>query len=88
MGSFLLEGLQAINHPNLEVITPIADEERGAQLSIRIRNADRTVFEKLTAGGVVADWREPDVIRVAPVALYNRFSELVDFLVLLKKCIE
>ncbi len=88
MGSFLLEGLQAINHPNLEVITPIADEERGAQLSIRIRNADRLVFEKLTAGGVVADWREPDVIRVAPVALYNRFSELVDFLILLKKCIE
>lgn len=64
----------------VEVLTPADAERRGCQLSLRLRHGNgRAVFRRLEAGGVVADWREPDVIRVAPVPLYNRFAEVRDF---------
>ncbi len=58
----------------VEIITP---EDRGAQLSLRVRPAARAraAFAALAPGGVVADWREPDVIRMAPVPLYNAFED-------------
>jgi kynureninase len=43
------------------------------------------VFDKLTKAGVIADWREPDVIRVAPVPLYNTFEEVFQFVEIFKK---
>jgi kynureninase len=67
---------------NVEVLTPAATAERGCQLSLRVKGArgdQRRVFETLEANGVVCDWREPDVIRVAPVPLYNRFEEVFEF---------
>ena len=66
----------------LEVVTPADPARRGSQLSIRVkagRDAGRSLFEYLVDNGVIGDWREPDVIRVAPVALYNRFAECIDF---------
>ena len=62
----------------LEVATPALPARRGAQLSIRVRAGraqGRALFEHLMASGIIGDWREPDVIRVAPVPLYNRYAD-------------
>jgi len=63
---------------HLEIITPGQPERRGCQLSLRVkagREKGRELFEYLEQSGVVPDWREPDVIRVAPVPLYNSFED-------------
>jgi len=62
----------------LEIITPLEEARRGCQLSLRVRaghESGRSLFEHLEHEGVVTDWREPDVIRAAPVPLYNRFED-------------
>lgn len=63
----------------VEIVTP---PERGAQLSLRV-DGGRGTFERLSALGVVCDWREPDVIRAAPVPLYNTFGEMAEFVEML-----
>jgi kynureninase len=71
----------------VEVITPGAAEQRGCQLSLRIARPAaeaKRCQEQLTAAGVVGDWREPDVLRLAPIPLYNSFADVfaaVDILV-------
>ena len=65
--------------PDVQLITPRASESRGCQLSVRItgpQGRGRRVFEALTARGVIADWREPDTIRLAPIPLYNSFADV------------
>lgn len=79
--------LGAIKDERISVITPSKAEERGCQLSIRVRDADKNLYQKITANGVVADWREPDVIRVAPVPLYNTFTDAFQFAEILKTCL-
>jgi kynureninase len=75
-----LQGLVDAKLPRLvDVVTPSAAAERGCQLSLRIARspaAARRCHDLLTAAGVVVDWREPDVLRVAPVPLYNSFSDV------------
>ncbi|CAN5713963.1 kynureninase [soil metagenome] len=66
----------------LEVLTPREPEQRGCQLSIRVRGgrqAGRDLFQQLSAGGVLGDWREPDVIRISPVPLYNTHADVLRF---------
>ncbi|WP_127165863.1 kynureninase [Xanthomonas euvesicatoria] len=66
----------------LQIVTPAEPARRGCQLSLRVaggRARGRALFEHLHAAGVLGDWREPDVIRIAPVPLYNRFSDLHTF---------
>src|SRR5205085_2226774 len=58
----------------IEMITPRDANQRGCQLSLLINKNGKKVHQFLTDNGVVADWREPDVIRVAPVPLYNTFE--------------
>jgi kynureninase len=67
---------------NIEIITPA---ERGCQLSMRVKSNGKELHKKLIDGGVMCDWREPDVIRVAPVPLYNTFAEVYDFVEILDK---
>jgi len=67
------------------LLTPANSSERGCQLSIYMKRHGKMVFDKLTKAGVIADWREPDVIRVAPVPLYNTFEEVFQFVEIFKK---
>lgn len=79
--------LGQISDERISVITPRDPAQRGCQLSIRVKDADKTLFEAITARGVLADWREPDVIRVAPVPLYNTFEDVYKFVQILKDCL-
>jgi kynureninase len=71
---------------SLKILTPTNEEERGCQVSLAIQNG-RQVFNELSQNGIYADWREPDVIRIAPVGLYNTFEEVWQFGQLLKSAI-
>ncbi len=61
------------------IITPPAPQRRGAQLSIRIPAGARDFSDKLAAAGVIGDFREPDIFRVAPVPLYNSYQDVYRF---------
>jgi kynureninase len=66
----------------LDIVTPAEPARRGCQLSLRVaggRARGRALFEHLMAGGIVGDWREPDVIRISPAPLYNRFADVLGF---------
>jgi kynureninase len=81
---YLLFLLNTIETDRIEIITP---EERGCQISIRVTNGGKELFDIITVKGVIADWREPDVIRIAPVPLYNSFSDVFNFYTILKTVI-
>lgn len=68
-----------------EIITPSDPEQRGCQLSIFFHKDGRRLFDALAAAGVIADWREPNVIRIAPVPLYNRYEDVYQFAHILKE---
>jgi kynureninase len=73
-------------HDRIEIITPANPAERGCQLSLRVRadrNRARAIYETLEQRGVTCDWREPDVIRLAPVPLYNRYADVYNFVEIL-----
>ncbi|HEY7378181.1 MAG TPA: kynureninase [Steroidobacteraceae bacterium] len=66
----------------IEIVTPTDPVARGCQLSLRLRSGvqpGKRVFAALEQRDVVVDWREPDIIRVAPVPLYNTFVEVWEF---------
>lgn len=71
-----------------ELITPTDKTKRGAQLSIMAKGQGKALFDALSDLGVVADWREPNVIRVAPAPLYNSFEDCYWFGQLLEKAIQ
>jgi len=60
----------------LEIITPSEPAARGCQLSLLVHQNGRVLFDYLTAAGIIGDWREPNVIRLAPVPLYNSFQDV------------
>ena len=82
---FLLNNMQ---NERIRIITPKNPDERGCQLSLAVKNADRSLHDKLTQAGVISDWREPDVIRVAPAPLYNSFEDVFLMVERLKHCLE
>lgn len=66
----------------LEIITPAEPFRRGAQLSLRVaggRERGRELFDYLASVGTLGDWREPDVIRISPAPLYNRYMDVYRF---------
>jgi kynureninase len=71
-----------------QLITPRDKKQRGAQLSMMALGQGRALFDALSDLGVVADWREPNVIRVAPAPLYNSFEDCWWFGNLLEKAIQ
>ena len=76
--------INELNNPDIEVITPKDPNQRGCQLSIRVKNTDKTLHKKLTEMHVITDWREPDVIRCAPVPFYNSFEDVYRMVKILK----
>ena len=89
---FCIQLLNEINEEKKEVlfqiITPLNKNERGSQLSIVAMHNGRKIFEELSKRGVICDWREPDVIRIAPVPMYNTFEDVYNFINILKEIIE
>jgi kynureninase len=73
-----------IDNDSINIITPGNPNERGCQLSIQVKTADKSLYHAITEKGVVADWREPDVIRVAPTPLYNSYQDVFNFVEILK----
>jgi kynureninase len=83
---FLLDELQrGADKKNLEFITPRNENERGCQVSLLMNEHGKEVFDELTRNAVMVDWREPNVIRLAPVPLYNRFEEVWRFANILRE---
>ncbi|RAJ10588.1 kynureninase [Chitinophaga skermanii] len=73
---FLLQQVKGIN---FEIITPKNCNERGAQLSLLFNEAGKEIHQQLTDAGIIVDWREPGVIRVAPTPMYNSYEDVFHF---------
>ncbi|MBI1193303.1 MAG: kynureninase [Bacteroidetes bacterium] len=80
--------LNQIQSSDFRIITPSDPAQRGCQLSIQFKQHGKEVFEALKQAGIIADWREPDVIRVAPVPLYNRYEDVYHFARVLQEVLE
>lgn len=80
--------IKSLNNSNIRIITPSDPEQRGSQLSIQVKEADKGLYSLITDAGVIADWREPDVIRVAPVPMYNSYGDVFKFYSVLKKALQ
>ncbi|WP_435416216.1 kynureninase [Polaribacter aestuariivivens] len=77
--------INEIDSDDIKIITPKNPKERGCQLSIQVKNADKSLHKKLMEQHVITDWREPDVIRCAPVPFYNSFEDVFIFTEILKE---
>ncbi len=76
---FVINTVAEKNNADFEIITPQATNERGSQLSVLMHGQGKALFDKLTQKGVIADWREPNVIRMAPVPIYNSYEDVYRF---------
>jgi kynureninase len=76
---YVLNYVAKKNQCDFEIITPLSWEERGAQVSVLLHGQGRPLFDKLMEEGVIADWREPNVIRMAPVPMYCNFEDIFRF---------
>ena len=74
---FILNEVQKSNPQiKFQIITPQDEQQRGAQLSLLVEQNGKKIFDFLTNNNVIADWREPNVIRIAPAPLYNSFEDV------------
>lgn len=83
----LLEIDKELEGADFEILTPSNQEERGCQLSVYLHGQGRELFERLMKNGVITDWREPNVIRLAPAPFYCSFEDMYDFGQTLKQLI-
>mgnify|MGYP003487686262 FL=1 len=83
LNQYLWHVLDEVNHSFgekvFDIITPLNEQEHGCQISLLITKDGKKIFEALKKNSVIADWREPNVIRIAPVALYNSFEDVWQF---------
>jgi kynureninase len=77
--SYLEFLLAAQPSEKFSILTPRNPTQRGAQLSLQIRRDGSAVCDRLAQQGIICDWREPDILRVAPVPLYNSFTDVHTF---------
>jgi kynureninase len=75
---FLLKNNPAVVKA-IQIITPANPNERGSQLSLLVKEGGKQLFDRIAEAGVIADWREPNAIRLAPAPLYNTFEEVYSF---------
>ena len=91
LSGYLLFILNEINKNSseklIEIITPLNESERGCQVSMLMLKDGKKIFDTLIQNGVIADWREPNVIRVAPVPLYNSFEDVFNFGKIMRECL-
>ena len=85
--SYLENLLENELEDEIEIITPKSIEDRGCQLSLRLKTAIPNIMDELHRQGILADWREPDVVRIAPVPLYNTFKDCYQFVQRMKKIV-
>ncbi|RAU84136.1 kynureninase [Pontibacter arcticus] len=84
---YLIDDVHAGNEV-MEMITPRDPKARGAQISILVKKDAKLLFNKLMEAGIIVDYREPNVIRVAPTPLYNSFEEVYRFSEILHECLQ
>ena len=85
--SYLEDLLENKLEDKIEIITPKSIEDRGCQLSLRLKTVIPNIMDELHRQGILADWREPDVVRIAPVPLYNNFEDCYQFVQRMKKIV-
>jgi len=76
--------INQVSSEDIKIITPKNPKERGCQLSIQVKNADKSLHKKLTQNNIITDWREPDVIRCAPIPMYTSFEDVYKMVSILK----
>jgi kynureninase len=74
-----------MNNKNIDIITPKDPNQRGCQLSIKLNNSNKSLHENLRLNNVITDWRDPNVIRCAPVPFYNSYQDVYNFVKILRK---
>jgi kynureninase len=84
---FVLKTVSAEAHADFQIITPENWEARGCQISVLTGDHGKSLFNHLTDHGVIADWREPNVIRLAPAPLYCSFDDIYRFGIILKQAL-
>ncbi len=82
---FILHEIDKEVNSTFEIITPSNQEERACQLSVFLHGEGRSLFDYLMKNGVITDWREPNVIRLAPVPLYTSYEDMYQFGQILKQ---
>ena len=85
---FILQEIDKEVDSTFEIITPSNPAERASQLSVLLHGEGRSLFDYLMENGVITDWREPNVIRLAPVPLYTSFADMYEFGQILKSGIQ
>ena len=74
-----------MNNKNIDIITPKDPNQRGCQLSIKLNNSNKSLHQNLRLNNVITDWRDPNVIRCAPVPFYNSYQDVYNFVKILRK---
>ncbi len=80
--------LNELNDKKIRIITPSNPQERGCQLSIQVKDSDKSLHQKLMDANIITDWREPGVIRCAPTPFYNSFEDVYRMVKKLKEILE
>ncbi|MFZ1497420.1 MAG: kynureninase, partial [Saprospiraceae bacterium] len=83
--AYLYYLIMSLSDDRIFILTPESPNERGAQLSIAIKGVKKSIIETLSANGVIADWREPNVVRIAAVPMYCSYEDAWQFVAVLKK---